>query len=158
MCCNTVSSDFFDTILCAVNLANIVLHRRSWLVGWCLLLGSLDAAYFCLIHLCRVEVLHLQLGLLVLLHWVFICCLLLFSSTLQGWSHASAIGPVVTVCVPGAALLSFSIHRWVSVFAVAFLHCLTGLLQYIFVLYFLFCIVVYNEYGRYCSLVAFLVH
>ena len=50
---------FFDTILCAVNLANIVLHCHSWLVGWCLLLGLLDAAYCCLIQLCRVEVLQL---------------------------------------------------------------------------------------------------
>jgi hypothetical protein len=131
----------------------------AFLVGWLVLAPwFLDVAYCCLIQLCKVEVSHLQLGLLVLLHWVVICFLLLFDSTLQGWGPASVVGPIVTVCVPGVALLSFSIHRWVSVFAVAFLHCLTGLLQYIFILYFFFCNVVCSEYGRYCSLAAFLVH
>jgi hypothetical protein len=48
---------FFYTILSAVNLGNIVLHRNSWLTGWCFLIGLLDASYFCLIQLCRVEVL-----------------------------------------------------------------------------------------------------
>jgi hypothetical protein len=86
-----------NIILCAVNLANIVLHRHSWSTGWCLLLCSLDAAYCCLIQLCRVEVLQLQLGLLVLLNWVVICCLLLFASTLQCWGPASAVGSVVTI-------------------------------------------------------------
>jgi len=88
---------FLDTIFSVVNLGNIVLHRNYWLIGWYLLVGSLDVAYCCLIQLCKVEVLQLQLDLLVLVHWFVVCCFLLFASTLQGWGPASAVGPIVAV-------------------------------------------------------------
>jgi hypothetical protein len=53
--------------------------RHSWWSGCCLLLSSLHVVYCCLIRLCRVGVVRLQLGLLVLLNWVVICCLFLFA-------------------------------------------------------------------------------
>jgi len=90
---------FFYTMLSAMNMGNIVLHQHYRFTGWCFLVGSMDVAYCCLIQLCKVEVLQLQLDLSVLVHWFVFCCLLLFASTLQGLGPASAAGPVVAVCM-----------------------------------------------------------
>jgi len=98
---------FFDTIFCAVNLANIVLHWHSRLNGWSFLIGLLDASYYYLIQLCRVQVLQMELGLWVLVPSFVVCCMLLLVSTLQGRDLASAVGPVVVVCRRRYALMSF---------------------------------------------------
>jgi hypothetical protein len=58
-------------------------QHRSWGGGCCLLLSWLYVVYCCLIRLCRVPVLRLQLGLLVLLSWVLLWCLFLFGQGLQ---------------------------------------------------------------------------
>ena len=52
---------------------------HSWWIDCFLLICSLDVVYCCLIRLCKVWVLRLRLGLLVLLNWVVICCLFLFA-------------------------------------------------------------------------------
>jgi hypothetical protein len=84
-----------DTILSAVNFGNIVLHRHYWLTSCCLLVGSLDVAYCCLLQICKVEVLQLQLDLLVLSHWFFVCFFILFSSTFQVSSPTPAVRHVL---------------------------------------------------------------
>ena len=78
-------------------------HHRSWGSVCCLLLSSLYVVYCCLIRLCRVLVLRLHLGLLVLLSWVLIWCLFLFSQGLQCWDVASTIGSLVKFFVVESA-------------------------------------------------------
>jgi hypothetical protein len=79
-------------------------QHRSWGSGCCLLLSSLYVVYCCLIRLCRVLVLRLHLGLLVLLSWVLICCLFLFAQGLQCWDAASAVGSLVTFFCSGVCI------------------------------------------------------
>jgi hypothetical protein len=78
---------------------------RSWGGGCCLFLSSLYVVYCCLIRLCRVPVLRLHLGLLVLLGWVLIWCFFLFAQGLQCWDAC--------ICgwISGYIFLHFGLHR-----------------------------------------------
>jgi hypothetical protein len=87
-----ISTDFFfASCCCSCFLVRVVAVctfgvlqprlelRHSWWTDCFLLLCSLCDVYCCLIRLCRVRILQLHLGLLVLLNWVVICCLFLFA-------------------------------------------------------------------------------
>jgi hypothetical protein len=86
------------------------------LVRW--LVGSSVVVCCCLVQVCKFEVLQLQLGMLVFAHWFVACCLLLFSSTLQGWGPTPIIGDVFCTLqcsglapASGPAVLSFIINE-----------------------------------------------
>jgi hypothetical protein len=92
MLASCISTDFlFSCCCCSCLLVHLVAvctfgvlqprlePRHSWWTGCCLLLCSVDDVYCCLIRLCRVQVLWVQLGLLVLFNWVVVCFLLLFA-------------------------------------------------------------------------------
>jgi hypothetical protein len=68
---------------------------RSWGVSRYLFISSLYVVYCHLIQLCRVLVLRLHLGLLLIFGWVLIWFFFLFAQGLQCWDAASTVGSLV---------------------------------------------------------------
>jgi hypothetical protein len=82
-CCRCSCLPVHVVVVCTFGFLQSRLEQhRSWGSGCCLLISSLYVVYCCLIRICRVPVLCLHLVLLVLLNWVLIWCLFLFSQGL----------------------------------------------------------------------------